>query len=453
LPTNSHHISFKSRHFYPESKSNGYLFGKGLQSKQVRRNLSQPSQSTQIFVQSSSNQIPVSVEIHTPFKSQSLKSGQVSSSRKKLRSDITSSNTSSIVTPVEKEKMTVFTVFGAEHHQSANSSSMHFTSMKGLHSGSDPLSIHSQNYHQSNHLNNNQTSTSYTLLPNGHVPSVAVNELIHPPPNALKESHSVANLETIVEELSPSALSNRSPSASSLFANNKESQANSVSNPSFTFSFPPGVLNPGSATNMFDFTEMANNKARSTSGSQEGINQSKNTKVVGKNLLFPTAIGIDNLEEIQSISSSMDLRLNPSQGHSGVGRLELEPPPPNTARTGRRKSSILSMDKLFHPQHRSRIGSVSDGMPNSRQSIISRLSFSHPEDNELRVTNFNRLTDLRRILNPEEEKEDLWATFWAKFNSCDWFEWNLNNAAKIITIIVFVVTLILIIQALINAGI
>ena len=160
--------------------------------------------------------------------------------------------------------------------------------------------------------------------------------------------------------------------------------------------------------------------------------------MMGRDLLsVPLDPSVDpSLEEIESFSCSLDGSRLPGR----LERLDIEEGPINLCKT-RRKSSILSMDRLF----RHKIGSLPESNP--RQSIVS-----HPDDNELRVTNFNRLTDLRKILNPEEEKEDLWAAFWARFQSCDWFDWNLNNAAKLITMGVFVVTIILIVKAIISSG-
>lgn len=112
------------------------------------------------------------------------------------------------------------------------------------------------------------------------------------------------------------------------------------------------------------------------------------------------------------------------------------------AQRTRRKSSILSVDKLF----KNKI--IATTTNTARTSIASRLSIA--SDQDLRVTNFNRLTDLRKMLNEEDEKDDLMTIFWYKFNTCDWFEWNLNNAAKLVTIGVFVVTFTLITRAVIN---
>ena len=158
----------------------------------------------------------------------------------------------------------------------------------------------------------------------------------------------------------------------------------------------------------------------SVSGTTETLTPSRNVKVAGKSFL------------------------SPGQNESGE-EIEALPLDQNSKR---RRSSLLSLDLFF----RNRIASApraSVGQSN-RTSIISRLSFSSEYDPTIRVTNFNKLTDLRRILNPEEEKEDWLDVFWAKFNTCDWFEWNLNNAAKLITLAVFVVTILLIIRTIVH---
>lgn len=59
-----------------------------------------------------------------------------------------------------------------------------------------------------------------------------------------------------------------------------------------------------------------------------------------------------------------------------------------------------------------------------------------------------RISDLRRILNPEVEKEDSFKKFTEAIENCDCFEFNLNNAAKMITVLVLLATLVLVIRAL-----
>ena len=59
-----------------------------------------------------------------------------------------------------------------------------------------------------------------------------------------------------------------------------------------------------------------------------------------------------------------------------------------------------------------------------------------------------RVSDLRKILNPEVEKEDSFKKFTEAVENCDCFEFNLNNAAKLITILVLLATFILVIKAL-----
>jgi hypothetical protein len=281
----------------------------------------------------------------------------------------------------------------------------------------------------------------------------------------IKESASAANLETIVEELSPSSLSKSSVRIDMTTSNTQATTG--IIPPKFAFdpptptssvsfasprltasSFPNSPLRsqglPGNIIS--NMSSSLGNNCNSSHVMTSGINCNKNTKVKGKDLLSIPSDPLDptSFDEIESLSTSFDGSRLPGR----LERLEIEGGPINPSKT-RRKSSILSIDKLF----RHKIGSLPDSTGNARQSIVSRLSFSsHPDDNELRVTNFNRLTDLRKILNPEEEKEDLWAAFWARFNSCDWFDWNLNNAAKLITIGVFVVTIILVVKAIINSG-
>ncbi|KAH9388052.1 hypothetical protein TYRP_009256 [Tyrophagus putrescentiae] len=64
------------------------------------------------------------------------------------------------------------------------------------------------------------------------------------------------------------------------------------------------------------------------------------------------------------------------------------------------------------------------------------------------ATTTQRISDLRRILNPEVEKEDSFKKFTEAIENCDCFEFNLNNAAKLITVLVLLATLVLVIRAL-----
>lgn len=59
-----------------------------------------------------------------------------------------------------------------------------------------------------------------------------------------------------------------------------------------------------------------------------------------------------------------------------------------------------------------------------------------------------RVSDLRRILNPEVEKEDSFKKFSDAVENCECFEFNLNNAAKIITAVVLLATFILVVKSL-----
>lgn len=63
-------------------------------------------------------------------------------------------------------------------------------------------------------------------------------------------------------------------------------------------------------------------------------------------------------------------------------------------------------------------------------------------------TTAQRVSDLRRILNPEVEKEDSFKKLSETIENCECFEFNLNNAAKLITVLVLLATLILVIKAL-----
>lgn len=160
----------------------------------------------------------------------------------------------------------------------------------------------------------------------------------------------------------------------------------------------------------------------SVSGTRDSLTPHRNIKTTGKSFL--------------------------PHGHNESSE-EIEALPPEL-NSKRRRSSLMSLDLKFF---KNRISSASTNPyvgQSNRTSIISRLSFSSEHDPTLRVTNFNKLTDLRRILNPEEEKEDWLDVFWSKFNTCDWFEWNLNNAAVLITLAVFVVTILLIIRTIFN---
>ncbi|KAJ6223364.1 hypothetical protein RDWZM_001909 [Blomia tropicalis] len=64
------------------------------------------------------------------------------------------------------------------------------------------------------------------------------------------------------------------------------------------------------------------------------------------------------------------------------------------------------------------------------------------------ATTTQRMSDLRKILNPEVEKEDSFKKFTEAIENCDCFEFNLNNAAKLITVLVLLATLVLVIRAL-----
>ena len=83
-----------------------------------------------------------------------------------------------------------------------------------------------------------------------------------------------------------------------------------------------------------------------------------------------------------------------------------------------------------------------------KQSILAHQL----ECGEIPRVNTNRMSDLRKILNPEEEeKQDIFKRIEESIINCECFELNLNNAAKIITIVVLFGTLIMIIKALAKA--
>jgi hypothetical protein len=62
----------------------------------------------------------------------------------------------------------------------------------------------------------------------------------------------------------------------------------------------------------------------------------------------------------------------------------------------------------------------------------------------------HKISDLRKILNPEIEKEDSLKKLGDAIIHCECFELSLNNAAKIITAVVLLATLILIIKSLVK---
>jgi hypothetical protein len=61
-----------------------------------------------------------------------------------------------------------------------------------------------------------------------------------------------------------------------------------------------------------------------------------------------------------------------------------------------------------------------------------------------------KISDLRKILNPEIENEDSIKKLGDAIIHCECFELNLNNAAKIITAVVLLAALILIIKSLVK---
>ena len=90
----------------------------------------------------------------------------------------------------------------------------------------------------------------------------------------------------------------------------------------------------------------------------------------------------------------------------------------------------------------------------STGSITRPLSSAHPnmQPSYYTGTTSQRMSDLRKILNPEVEKEDSFKKFTEAIENCDCFEFNLNNAAKLITVLVLLATLVLVIRALKGDG-
>lgn len=89
------------------------------------------------------------------------------------------------------------------------------------------------------------------------------------------------------------------------------------------------------------------------------------------------------------------------------------------------------------------------GAPPLTPSSISSGSSTNLQPAYYTATTTQRISDLRKILNPEvEEKEDPFKKITESIENCDCFEFNLNNAAKMITVLVLLATLILVIRAL-----
>lgn len=79
----------------------------------------------------------------------------------------------------------------------------------------------------------------------------------------------------------------------------------------------------------------------------------------------------------------------------------------------------------------------------------SHAHYTHHSPAYYHGTTTQRMSDLRKILNPEvEEKEDSFKKFTDAIENCDCFEFNLNNAAKFITVVVLIATVIMVIRAL-----
>jgi len=80
-------------------------------------------------------------------------------------------------------------------------------------------------------------------------------------------------------------------------------------------------------------------------------------------------------------------------------------------------------------------------------STIPRLAYAP------NYPHFERMSDLRKILNPEVEKRDfetILRSFWESILDCHCFECTFNNAAKVVTFLVLLITFILVIKAMNN---
>lgn len=85
--------------------------------------------------------------------------------------------------------------------------------------------------------------------------------------------------------------------------------------------------------------------------------------------------------------------------------------------------------------------------PSTSLGFTSQQSQSQSQSLYPNITT-QRVSDLRKILNPEVEKEDSFKKLSETIENCDCFEFNLNNAAKIITVLVLLATFIMVIKAL-----
>jgi len=87
----------------------------------------------------------------------------------------------------------------------------------------------------------------------------------------------------------------------------------------------------------------------------------------------------------------------------------------------------------------------------SRASSISQTSTLLPDSHHNGTE--PKLTDLRKILNPEEERRDFDTVFkahWESLMDCRCFECSFDNLAKLVTVMVLGVTLFLIIKGFMN---
>ncbi|KPM04001.1 hypothetical protein QR98_0024400 [Sarcoptes scabiei] len=107
------------------------------------------------------------------------------------------------------------------------------------------------------------------------------------------------------------------------------------------------------------------------------------------------------------------------------------------SRLGLTKSSTQSSSRLTKTTP-----TITTSTPGT--TLLSRSANIHP----IQSTSAARISDLRKILNPEIEKEDSFKKFTESLENCDCFEFNLNNAAKLITVVVLLATFIMVIKAL-----
>lgn len=117
--------------------------------------------------------------------------------------------------------------------------------------------------------------------------------------------------------------------------------------------------------------------------------------------------------------------------------------------------TLGSMKQHQSPQSSSssRPSSSLHSLPGPSVSLLTQLSTTSQGQQQQQQSSYpaittQRMSDLRKILNPEVEKEDSFKKLSETIENCDCFEFNLNNAAKIITVLVLFATLVMVIKAL-----